>query len=113
MLIFLAFIFLFILDLKISEMEQKNYESKPVRKVKDKLNVGFQIVMERLSSYLTIRTISDYFWAIRIHKQQGGRKQTFYGGATVNSEKWIFKNSQNLLNKSPKDGGAIAPPVPR
>ena len=41
---------------------------------------------------------------------QGGRKQIFYGGATVNSEKRIFKNSQNLLNKSPKDGGADAPP---
>ena len=44
--------------------------------------------------------------------QQGGRKLIFYGGATVNSEKIFFKNSQNLLNKSPKDGGAIAPPAP-
>ena len=34
MIIFLAFILLFILDLKISEMEQRNYESKPVREVK-------------------------------------------------------------------------------
>ena len=33
MLIFLAFIFLYILDLKISEMEQRNFGSKPVRKV--------------------------------------------------------------------------------
>ena len=43
---------------------------------------------------------------------QGGQKQIFYGGAIVNSEKWIIKNSQNLLNKSPKHGGASAPPAP-
>ena len=37
----------------------------------------------------------------------------FYWGAIVKSEKWIFKNSQNLLNKSPKHGGASAPPAPQ
>ena len=38
----------------------------------------------------------------------GGSKFYMGGGATVNSEKRIFKNSQNLLNKSLKDGGADA-----
>ena len=46
-------------------------------------------------------------------QSQGGRKQIFYGGATVNSEKLIFKNSQNLLNKSPKHGGTNAPLPPQ
>ena len=50
-------------------------------------------------------------WNIN-NNDQGGRKQIFYGGAIVNSEKWNFKNSQNLLNKSPKHGGASAPPAP-
>ena len=50
---------------------------------------------------------------LRYQADQGGRKQIFYGGAIVNSEKWIFKNSQNLLNKSPKQGGGgQVPPLP-
>ena len=43
---------------------------------------------------------------------QGPRRHFEVGGATVNSEKIFFKNSQNLLNKSQKVGGAIAPPAP-
>ena len=44
---------------------------------------------------------------------QGPRRHFEVGGATVNSEKFFFKNSQNLLNKSQKVGGAIAPPPAR
>ena len=42
----------------------------------------------------------------------GWAEANFLWGATVNSEKIFFKNSQNLLNKSQKVGGAIAPPAP-
>ena len=49
---------------------------------------------------------------LEVTKNQGGRKQIFYGGAIVNSKKWIFKNSQNLLNKSPKHGGGGKVPPP-
>ena len=44
--------------------------------------------------------------------RQGGRKQIFYGGATVNSKNFFSQIPKNLLNKTPKDGGAIAPPAP-
>ena len=40
----------------------------------------------------------------------GWAEANFLWGAIVNSEKWIFKNSQNLLNKSQKHGGAIDRP---
>ena len=39
----------------------------------------------------------NYFCGLGSKSYQGGRKQIFYGGAIVKSEKWIFKNSQNLL----------------
>ena len=57
-------------------------------------------------SFLTIFLIKEKD-AKEKDTNQGGRKQIFYGGAIVNSEKWIFKNSQNLLNKSPKHGGQV------
>ena len=41
-----------------------------------------------------------------INLDQGGRKQIFYGGLIVYSGKLFFQKLQNLLNKSPKDGGA-------
>ena len=44
--------------------------------------------------------------------EAGWAEANFLWGAIVKSEKWIFKNSQNLLNKSPKHGGASAPPAP-
>ena len=42
----------------------------------------------------------------------GWAEANFLWGATVNSENDFSKNSQNLLYKSPKDGGAIALPAP-
>ena len=52
---------------------------------------------------------STLYQNFNLNQIQGGRKQIFYGGAIVKSEKWIFKNSQNLLNKSPKHGGQVPP----
>ena len=49
-------------------------------------------------------TVNMMKWA-----ESGWAEANFLWGAIVNSEKWILKNSQNLLNKSPKHGGASAP----
>ena len=42
-----------------------------------------------------------------------GGSKFFMGGLIVYSGKLFFQKLQNLLNKSPKDGGAIAPLAPQ
>ena len=54
----------------------------------------------------------DFCWALSsgLYCYPGWAEANFLWGAIVNSEKWIFKNSQNLLNKSLKYGGQMPPP---
>ena len=49
---------------------------------------------------------------LSITQRQGGRKLILDEGARVNDKKFIFKNSQILLYKIAKDGGAKAPSAP-
>ena len=53
---------------------------------------GIELLMmmtsqKRKNIYINV----SFFKSLRGEANQGGRKQIFYGGATVNSKKWIFK----------------------
>ena len=50
-------------------------------------------------------------WSV-LTNTQGGRKLILDGGAGVMTKNYIFQNSQILLYKIPKDGGAKAPSAP-
>ena len=58
--------------------------------------------MEKIEFSPTLN--SNFKVSIRI--RQGGRKLILDGGARVMTKNYIFLNSQILLYKIPKDGGA-------